>query len=1085
LTKEKDNLKSERDARDKRVAELQNTVEALKEEMNATVASAENKMQLTKQPLQERIDRLTSEIASLSNDYQTKLAAIEKQSQDKIEAINKDYQDKFVKQQQDSNANLAVQKNEMQERMAFLVSDLARAKEVSDKLASQLNEKDSLITSLNGEVSKLTANLNQKETEALALKNTISNLEVQVKSTTESVDGKVKSAEEPLKDRLNQLTSDLSAIDGNYKSKLAYSEKQWQDKLDTTTKEYEAKLAKQTEDANAALATERSQMQERTTFLVTDLAKSKDMVDKLSAQLRDKEATLASLNTSTSSNEEKVSSLQKTVDSLNKELASRDQEWQEKLDALKQEYEQKISAKEADLASQGVQEQSQMQERIALLEKELKDLGGITDSRIASFKTQLKDKDSVIAALSDEKNSVRSSASEKDSKIAELQSAVSGLQADLNTASSTVADKARLSEQALQEQIKQIGSERDALTTELNSLKRELPDKVTAIEQEWRSKMEGMTRQYEEKLAKQQESVDSGAIAEKNQMQERMSYLIKDLASAKDALNKASTQLQDRDSTISLLREEKTNLESGTSQKDKKITELQNAVYELDKKIKSSELLTATTPEPVDRIMQEKVANLEEEKTNLQNVIEFKNKKINELEKTGAAKEGPSDQALKEKIAQLTNELDAAKRDAETRIAASGKQWSAKLDELTRGYEEKLVSKYPMSEGEKNIVSKLSTQVKERNSSIEALTKEKTDLENSVNEKDKKIAELQYSILSLREELRTPKSSIGQKEALPGQGLEVKPDQVDAELAAVKKDADAKIALVNKQWQAKLESITKEYEAKLAQLKQRAGSMTEDDLLLAKIEMFKKPLQDKITELNNEIAALKTRESELSKKSEIGEKDLLAKDKEWQDKLSAVQEGFIAEENKWQEKATSELKGELDAVKKRDRAIEILKSEIAKRDQKIKDLEEVSSSLKKEAAPAQEMKEVSPAVEQPEVSSSVQGQKNVASEKEKWYDSDKELQEYRTRIKQLVLDNIIKSIDFAKYRGKVGSVRIEFELFSNGFLKEEPTFYGTDDETLMDSLYECFRKSLPFPEFPKSLKESSQRFTLVVSFGKK
>ena len=81
-----------------------------------------------------------------------------------------------------------------------------------------------------------------------------------------------------------------------------------------------------------------------------------------------------------------------------------------------------------------------------------------------------------------------------------------------------------------------------------------------------------------------------------------------------------------------------------------------------------------------------------------------------------------------------------------------------------------------------------------------------------------------------------------------------------------------------------------------------------------------------------------------------------------------------------------------------------------------------------------------------------------------------------------VILNRLEEFDFSVYKGRVDSVKIKFELLSNGFLKSKLKFYGTNDLVLQRRLQQCFQRALPFPEFPSDYKKESQIFTVVISF---
>ncbi|MFC1646414.1 hypothetical protein ACFL2Y_04480 [Candidatus Omnitrophota bacterium] len=192
--------------------------------------------------------------------------------------------------------------------------------------------------------------------------------------------------------------------------------------------------------------------------------------------------------------------------------------------------------------------------------------------------------------------------------------------------------------------------------------------------------------------------------------------------------------------------------------------------------------------------------------------------------------------------------------------------------------------------------------------------------------------------------------------------------------------------------------------------------------------------------------------------------DISTKDELWQKKLdSAIEKTGRHEELI---KLTNDLKAKDSRINLLEKENDTFKNYLNQRDDELAELKETVSKLKEELTRA---------------AAPVNVDDKPSSQKKMWYSEKEEFEQYYYVIREKIFDKL-KKVDFSEYRGKVSSVRVEFELYPSGILKSDPKFYGTRDRELKSVLYRSFQQALPFPAFPKSLNKSSQRFIIAISF---
>jgi len=322
-----------------------------------------------------------------------------------------------------------------------------------------------------------------------------------------------------------------------------------------------------------------------------------------------------------------------------------------------------------------------------------------------------------------------------------------------------------------------------------------------------------------------------------------------------------------------------------------------------------------------------------------------------------------------------------------------------------------------------------------------------------------------------------------QEEGLPAKidsatkPLQEEINKLKGDLASAKEKNDERInqlasqandSLVTKdiEWQKRLDAQREEYEKKLAEGK--AGT----------VETVAQGQEETQTQMEE---AEKKHRQELEKQKQTYERELVSREGAWQEKIASLQDELLQQKQEWQEKVNEDVQGKLSQFKERDDTLLALKAEISQREQKIGSLENSINTLREELRSAKTAA-VSSDTRLVSTSRPAQQTREAQQAEQIKPTGEESLRQYYSEIRNILFGNIQKT-DLSRYKGKAQSVKIVFELSSNGLLKGEPKFYGVSDDNLKAALYKCFKDALPFPAFPEGLKRDSQYFTISILFG--
>ncbi|MCK4248250.1 MAG: hypothetical protein KAX15_00565, partial [Candidatus Omnitrophica bacterium] len=391
---------------------------------------------------------------------------------------------------------------------------------------------------------------------------------------------------------------------------------------------------------------------------------------------------------------------------------------------------------------------------------------------------------------------------------------------------------------------------------------------------------------------------------------------------------------------------------------------------------------------------------------------------------------------LKEKIAVLERELRTGKKEYDTKLSSHQMvteiSYTAKETQLKEKIDllEKDLAGFK-KEADQETLS-LSQRLNQKTEDLSLLEKKEHKLNNDLDKSDKELARAYETIAKLEQgiKLRKKKVSKAIRSAQEPQFRTI--DALSEQIASLKEELEDNLDLKEREYKNKLKAIEKECEVKLKSQK---------DTVKTNIVVKEKLFEGKIEKL---------------------EKKLASQDRNYESQIKAL----IAQLN--------EKKAEVRSLNSDKKTLD---NQLSQTNQKLTRLETT-----RQQAFVQGNQRISPRPKQ-----KIKPEKIIedkpAFDPQQLTVNREAYEQYYLKIRKIIFKNL-KPVDFSAYKGKVSFVRFEFELFSNGSLKETPKFYGTKDETLKSILDKYFQKALPFPRFPAELRKASERFTVVISFEK-
>lgn len=1117
LKNEKFGLAAELGDRDQKVLTLQKEAAGLREELAAIKDTRSEKIRITQQSLDAKISELSAlkadydtKIKSLQTDADQKLASDQQKWQGQIDTLKQEYEAKIGEQQSTCEDQWGKNEGPLKQKISQLENQLTQMKKDRDEEIQTIKTtkteelrlaKSSLEQTNKGLNEKIAAmkqgyegkaaqqqteyeaRIKSIEAERDTIKQSESERIVAVQSQLKERDGRVDALQTE-KSKLTQSMKNQESELVSLNAKMAQQQSEYEGKLKST----EVELNKLKQSGDERLSAVQSQLKEKETqFNILQAEK-----EKLSETVKKQEADLASSSAKAAQQQEEILSirapLQEKIEGLNRVLISMEKTQEEKISAAKQEVEQTFQAA-----------QKEWEAKLAVARDELAKLRENKDQEIAVVTAKLSDKEQAMDALVKEKSNLANNLE------------LSGKR--LDTANEQL-DRGRQE----MEEVKRLHE------AQIQQAKANLEKQI----EELNARMAGASRDYEAKLETADSQAQKAISAEREKWQSQLERQRQE-SEEKIALNQSESQKKNEELNAQLFQ-----------LKESKDGYISTLLAELKEKQDSINFLSSSSAELTDQLRHsnDESAKLADETAGLQKELDIL--KASELEKIRLAK-----LPLEERIASLNSELISVTKSYEEKLSAQEKelrkenlleqaQWKSQLETTTQQYETKLAQQKKTSDETLNNnqaklyeeiarwrtqhddlktqsdgkILSLVSELDAKRTSIDRLTKERESLSAKLEQGNRDMLALNQQLGGLKEELKGIKMTQAEKMASFQRDYEKKFADHQAkglgDVNALTKELESTKELKNKET-LRLEALLKDKDQQVGLLRKEKSDVSfaleqattqlnklKEDLITVKasraeaLRGAQEPLEQKINSLNAELTSQKSDyEYRISKAVEESKRQVMENDRQWQDRLVKMKEQYESEseiqQKNWEQKLAQnrlQLQDEIAALTdeliklKDDKDSELFALQVdyedrlaVVRDKSREDTDRLNRELfgAGNAAP-----KILTAQAGGVVPSAIVVSGNGSDD-------------YYLKIRKTILDNF-KKFDFLTYQNKADYVKIEFELFANGGLKEKPKFLGTEDEQLKESLYQYFLKALPFPPFPENLNKKSQRFTVVISF---
>lgn len=906
----------------------------------------------------------------------------------------------------------------------------AMKEEHETKLAGQKSDYENRLKGSSG----LKAELKEKETQIASLSKEKADLLSKLKqSEKQSADQGVEITR--LKEEVQSAKSSESGKTANYTAEIT----KLQEQIETDEKEFESLRASQAGQIQSAKAP----LEKR----IEDLNNEKE---RLSALVNDKETHLAKLKDQIVEMEGKTQTiaapLEEKIEGLNKVLFSLEQTYEQKLTVALEEKERGYSEAKA-----------QWEKERQGAEAALNSLKEAKEKERLAFEAQIKEQSQTIESLSKDKSNLAQDVQHDEQRLIRFKEQVDDLTKELEALRASQAEQIQLAKNPLEKKI-------EALNNDALSLKNTYEEKLSALKAESQQALLEERQKWQVQLGELEKGKDG-----------YITTLLSELKDKQTALNDLSTKNSD--------------LSSRLNNSERELTDFKKEAAGLKKEL---EVVTGGQAEKI------RLAKL-----SLEDRIEALNNELISLTKGYQEKLTSQERELRQALTleqtQLNAQLEETTRQYETKLTAQNKTWEDNLnDHQAKLYEEaaRLKTQYDdlKSQTDRKMLTMVA-QLDEKQASIEALSKEKTVLTAKLDRTNAELIQLNQQLGGLREELKNTTAKQAEKIQSVKAPLEEKIQNLHSTVETLKKEHEMKTASLSKEsLQAKDKLAADLNEIKKQQEKELAARQGREDILRKEkndLSFSLEQARKQLAKVQEELAVVKASAHDTSRR------DLLENDQQWEAKLEKVKEQYETkmqvQQQRWEEQllnSKDDLQNEIAHLTdeftrlKDDKDSQLFAMQVDYEDKLAglkEDSQEVIERLQKELSRIknetglQEPAEGSPALNPVSKSAAAAATLPAPDNAPLQWD------DYYGVIREMILNNFKKS-DFLAYQNHEDYVRIEFELFSNGSLKEKPQFFGTMDERLKEILYQHFLEALPFPPFPENIKKRSQRFTIIISF---
>lgn len=1059
LEQDKSRLEKQLDQREIEIA-------ALREELKSTKVSYEDKIKSTKESLEEKVSSLTSKL----RESEVKVGLLDKQLQDEVKKLEKELE--IVTSQKDDTekklgasiarlesmvATLSAEKSELLRETTQNKEELTKLKKSSSQLEESLSVRDVKLVNLEDETYMLKEELLVKEQKWQEREDDLKRDYLEVLDRQKSgAQKKLTFEKEQLRKQIDSLNDQLNNLKKTSDEKISSLENKLDEKESEITNLTREKLdlantLGKRDNEIASLEDSLSKVKDElyvTKASIPDTVKVEkkpleEKIDKLTAELtsldrssEDKiEILNAELDSAKKDYQEKIAALEKRAKD---DITSEAKYWQDRLDTAKNNSDQELKQQKEYYEAEFAYEQTKSQDKIDSLGREITQLRRESNEELTAIKAKIKEKESEISSLSQDKADLQLKLTQKEREAADSKVKVLTLNEDISILKNSIPEKIKSVEEPLKKEIEKLKSDLVYANEDFQEKMRVLQEQTKVDAQvrykEWEAKNEALKQEYEDKLTKQEEQYLSQVDSLSNQLKQLKNTTSAEISELKDQIKKEQTAISD-------LNKEKSKLEKGLEKANKSITDSEDLAYRTRKDFQDLKSKFNQKVKTAKEPLEETIETLNSQ------LVSLKKKSEDDLMQLEKRWQDLLDAKQVEFDSELAEQLDMAK----VKISENENRLLEKIGDLEEEFDQAKASYLKE-------IDALNARIREEQADKVAFKERSAELTDKLSQKEREISYLDKNIASLEEELALLKQS-------SSESLDTLQKEYEAKLIQQKQEADENLAFSQKRDKEKISTL----ERQIVQLEGATSSKTdklelqirENEAVISSLNKDKAKLIEDFRERDNEISGFKVQIAELKE-------DMAKSSQEWQKKLSIA----ISKESDDKEliQLTSTINEKDHRISSLTKENDALKNYLNQRDDELDGLKDTVASLRQELAQT--------GISGSQVSTY---DNKFTSEQKAWYNENEDFERYYLTIREKIFDKL-KKVDFSAYKGKVSYVKVEFELYPSGILKDSPRFYGTRDNRLKSLLNKCFQQALPFPEFPKSLNKSSQRFIIAISF---
>ena len=865
LKQNKVELTSQLKASEQQFAQSQSDLNALANQLSVEKATRQEKTNLAKQPLEEKVAELSSQIVSLRQEYENQFAQLRRDNTKQIGQLqSKTSEDAaLIEFLNNAMVDLTADLDDREQQVINLQDDLklslgeneAMKKSYLERIQLAKEPLEAKVRLLDEEIISLKKN-NEDQIKGIQ-ENTSRDLMVseekwQVQFTVKEKEHEQKliTVRREMGGQIMALQETIASVNEENQNTLALSQEDSEKRMSAFQQEWEEKLGASTQLWQAQLNDAETQYTEA---LNEEAAKKQSVIDFLKEEKSD---LIARMATSQKDYETRIREMevvaqqgQATVnEQWQAKLTAKENEHQQELDvtiaSLKQDYETKITeikdASTQKQTSSDEQWQAKFADRENKYQQEMGRIKNTNGNQIAKLNEELGRERQVISQLENTKSDLAKQISvlQKDHAVAVKKAEDDSKQ--MQTASNERWE-ARLKEN--EKVIDLLENDKSRLAIEIASLKKDHAEKIRDLENNSKQNRAASDEQWQQKLASKEKKYQNEIRIRKDNSDSRIAKLNEELKKEQQVASRLNNEKSDLAKQISALERDHLAEISKLASDSKQSQTASNEQWQAklaDKEKKYQDEINKMQTSSSSRI-----AKLDEERqkerqaaSRLDNEKADLAKQISVLQRDHAA------------------EIKRIEKDSRQSRTDSTEQWQARLKE-----NEKVISL--LEDDKSRIVTEIAslkgdhrTEIKriENDSKQNMITSDKRWQSEFANIKRKHQKALDAEIQEKKKAISALKD---ERSDLAKQMSAFQKDH-ETEIKRIENDSKQNQVASDKQWQAKLESQERALEGKIASLndqlnflKKDSGSIIDD-------------IQDQLKKKQNEVDSLMKENSDLA-----------------------------------------------------------------------------------------------------------------------------------------------------------------------------------------------------------------------------